>query len=268
MAARRSSRQRQGRPKAELFHDFPLFPKVGRNKDIGQDDQKPESNVHKSKDPVRKIVEYDHTHEAGNEREILLDHLAGELPEVVLPHGKRTFNPGRSLDRNETDSRQMTEAEQSISYCVPFADGPQKDEYLSPHCKEDVQEVNHHKKVCKQTIEGFHELPEVVSQAGLANQVGAFTCRDEGVIFIDELHPRRCNLPSRTHHPANARNSVPFSVTLILEVQEREGARRMDGRRRGRRGLHVRLVQFAPAPHAQKTKGDPDLFFEEFQDAD
>lgn len=60
----------------------------------------------------------------------------------------------------------------------------------------------------------------------------------------------------------------PPSVPLVVEAQEREGARRVDGYRQGRHGLHVRFVELAPASHTQKTEGGPDLFLEELQDAD
>lgn len=67
--------------------------------------------MHGGKDPGRKIVEDDETHKARNEREILLHHLTGQLPQVIFPHSERTVDSRGCFNRNKPDGHQMADAE-------------------------------------------------------------------------------------------------------------------------------------------------------------
>ncbi len=108
-----SGREADRTTERTLFAAVDLFvsPKMGWNKDVREDDQKSECNVHEGKEPVREIIEDGYTDYTRNEREIPFDRLTGELPEVILPHGKGAFNPCRGFNRDETDSYQMADAE-------------------------------------------------------------------------------------------------------------------------------------------------------------
>jgi hypothetical protein len=88
-----------------------LSVKPGGNEDIRENDQKSECDMHEGKNPVRKIVEDNQTRKTRNERKILIHPLAGKLPELVLPQGKRTVNPQSGFNRDEPDSHKMADPE-------------------------------------------------------------------------------------------------------------------------------------------------------------
>lgn len=112
--------------------------------------------MREGEDPPGKIVEDEETRKACDERQVLLDRLAAELPEIVFPQSERTIDPCCRLNGHQADGRKMADAEQGVSYYPPLAEGPYENECLTTHRKEHVQKVKHHKKICEGTVKDFH----------------------------------------------------------------------------------------------------------------
>jgi len=87
------------------------------------------------------IVKNDCPRDPADERDMAVDRLAGEPPQIVFPKSERALRPGTGFDRDHGNRGEVRDPKRAVSHPAPTEDPPCEYCRLSSHHKKDIEQV-------------------------------------------------------------------------------------------------------------------------------